>query len=357
LMNGSDEPTGVPMEEVVAGGKPKATVERKGVLRRFSIGRVAGALIGLVGVAIFLSLSDPVFLTWGNILNIFRAQSVVFILAIGATFVILTGGLDLSVASATGFSAMIMGFSIRAGVSWVPAILISCATGICLGFFNGFLIGKAKISFFVTTLGTLSIYASVILAATRGTTISLFQYPSFSPIGTLANSDVGPIPIILLIIVALYLLAWVVLHRTSFGRSVYATGSNPEAARLNGLNVNWILVAVYTIAGLMAGLGAVQQTGRLSAAVPIVDPNQMLAVIAAVLIGGMSLRGGEGGLLGTFLGVLFMGVIQNGLTLKGVSAFWQGTVTGSILIAAVGLAVLRDSELRSKIGRAFRRRQ
>jgi ribose transport system permease protein len=347
----------------MAGSDDGAKVERTssgegrlGFLRRVSIGRVAGALIGLIAVAIYLAATDDLFLTWGNVMNIFRAQSVIFILAIGMTFVILTGGLDLSVAAAAGFSGMILGLCFKAGMSPVPAIVICIISGIGLGMLNGFLVGLVRVSPFVVTLGTMSIYTSVILVVTHGSTVSLFNYPKFSAIQTLANRDVGPIPIILMVILALYAIAWFVLHRTSFGRAVYAVGSNKEAARLNGLNVPLTLFLVYTIAALIYSLGAIQQDGRLTAAVPIVDPNQMLAVIAAVLIGGMSMSGGEGGLLGTFVGVLFLGVIQNGLTLKGVSAFWQGTVTGLILIVAVGLAVSRETGALQRIRRALSRR-
>lgn len=335
---------GVPREAAAEVRSPSLGARLALALRRLSIGRVAGALIGLAGVAIYLALTDDLFLSWGNIMNLFRAQSVVFIIAIGMTFVILTGGLDLSVASTTGFAGMILGFAIQAGSGPIAAIALCALTGTFLGLLNGFLIGYARISFFVVTLGTLSIYASIILTTTGGSTISLFNYPEFAGIQRLANGDIGPFPIILVVILSLYLLAWFVLHRTAFGRAVYATGSNAEAARLNGLNVPLTLMLVYGVAGLMCGLGGVQQDGRLTAAVPIVDPNQMLVVIAAVLIGGMSLRGGEGGLLGTFVGVLFLGVIQNGLTLKGVSAFWQGTVTGLVLIIAAGLAVLRETD-------------
>lgn len=328
-------------------------------LKGVSLGRLAGVVIGLVVVCVILTISNPVFLTWGNILNLFRAQSVVFLLAIGMSFVVLCGMLDLSVASTTGFAAMVLGMTMKAGGGPVLAILASLGTGVLLGAINGFLVGFVKISWFVSTLATLSIYASAILVITKGSTISLFTYEEFKPIQYLAHRDIGPIPIILIIIVILYLVSWAVLQRTSFGRAVYAVGSNPEAARLNGINVPLILMLVYAIAGLLCGVGAIQQTGRLTAAVPITDPNQMLAVIAAVLIGGMNLKGGEGGLLGTFLGTLFLGVIQNGLTLQGISAFWQGTVTGSILILAAGMAVIRQSELRyilaKGLGAVFRK--
>ncbi len=325
-----------------------------GIFRSVSLGKLGGVVIGLVVVCLYMSFSNPLFLTWGNILNIFRAQSVVFILAIGMTFVILCGMLDLSVASATGAAAMVFGIVMKAGGGPALAVLIALATGIVLGFINGFLIGFVRISWFVTTLATLSIYASTILVVTRGSTISLFTLEKFKPIQYLANQNIGPIPIVLIVIGMLYIVSSVILHRTPFGRAVYAVGSNPEAARLNGINVPLTLMFVYMIAGLTCGIGAIQQVGRLTAAVPTTDPNQMLAVIAAVLIGGMSLRGGEGGLLGTFLGALFLGVIQNGLTLQGISAFWQGTVTGLILVFAAGLAVMRESEFRNKFGRALR---
>jgi ribose/xylose/arabinose/galactoside ABC-type transport system permease subunit len=327
-----------------AAGSGKETFRFPNPLKGLSLGRSGGVVIGLVIVCAYLTITNPLFLTWGNILNIFRAQSVIFILAIGMTFVILCGMLDLSVASTTGASAMALGLAVKAGLGPIPVTLIALAAGFLLGVINGFLVGMVRISWFVTTLATLSIYASTVLVVTNGSTISLFSEETFQPIQYLANRDIGPLPIILIIIIALYLLSWLVLHRTAFGRAVYAVGSNPEAARLNGINVPLTLMFVFAIAGVTCGIGAIQQTGRLTAAVPTMDPNLMLAVIAAVLIGGMSLKGGEGGLLGTFLGALFLGVIQNGLTLQGISAFWQGTVTGLILILAAGLAVLRQRD-------------
>lgn len=337
-----------------------ADVKRKRVAgstkiwQRASVGRLGGVVIGLTVVCFYMGLTNELFFTWGNILNIFRAQSVIFILAIGMTFVVLCGMLDLSVASATGVASMCLGMAIKAGLGPIPAILIALLAGLVLGLINGFLVGIVRISWFVTTLATLSIYASIILAVTNGSTISLFKYKNFEIIQYLANRDIGPVPIVLIAIIAMYLISWVVLQRTPFGRAVYAVGANPEAARLNGINVPLTLMAVFVIAGLTCGVGAIEQTGRLTAAVPTTDPNQMLAVIAAVLIGGMSLKGGEGGLLGTFLGALFLGVIQNSLTLEGISAFWQGTVTGSILILAAGLAVMRQSEFDYKLGRNLR---
>ena len=311
-------------------------------VRRASFGRYTGVVVGLVAVCVYLWLSEPAFMTWSNWENIIRGQSVVAILAIGMTVVVLTGGIDLSIASNAAFSSMVLGLLVRDGWEWWTAALAAIVVGAALGLINGLLIGIARIPFFVVTLGTLSVYQSWALLTTNGETISLFTYPRFLPLEDLINGSVGPLPNLLLIVGAFYALGMLALRFTHFGRSVFAVGSNPEAARLSGIKVNVTLVAVYTICGLAAGLGAVALTGRLTAAGPTVDPNLMLTVVAAVLIGGTAFTGGDGSLVGTIVGVLFLGVIQNGLSLSGVSTFWQGTVSGTILIAAVAIGVIRD---------------
>ena len=320
---------------------------------RLSLGRYTGVIVGLVAVCAYLWATEPVFMTWDNWQNIIRSQAVVALLAIGMTFVVLTGGIDLSVASITIASSMVLGVAIDHGWSWQPAALAAIGAGTIMGLLNGLTIGVIKIPFFVVTLGTLSIYQSFALLTTNGETISLFTFPTFVPLADLINGNVGPVPTLLLFAAVLYLAGIVVLRYTHFGRAVFAVGSNPEAARLTGINVTLILVSVYTISGLLAGFGAVVLTGRLTASGPQVDPNLMLTVIAAVLIGGTAFTGGDGSLVGTIVGVLFLGVIQNGLSLSGVSTFWQGTVSGLILILAVGIGVLRDHgwRLRSTRGR------
>jgi ribose transport system permease protein len=307
-----------------------------------SLGRYTGVLLGLVGFCIYLAVKEDVFLTWSNWENIFRSNAVVFILALGMTFVVITAGIDLSVASMTVLAGMVFGLALDNGAAWGLALMAALGIGLAMGLVNGFLIGVARISFFVVTLGTLSIYQSVALLSTKGDTLALYENASFSTTSTLVNGSVGPIPYILILYSALYLVAAYVLRYSRFGRSVYAIGSNPEAARLTGINVTAVLVAVYALCGVCAGLAGMVQTGRLGAAAPQVDPTQMLTVVAAVLIGGTAYTGGVGGLLGTALGVLFLGVVQNGLALTGVSAFWQGTVSGVILIVAIGLGVFRD---------------
>lgn len=311
------------------------------IIRRASVARYAGVVVGLVAVCVYLSLTEPAFMTWSNWENILRGQAVVAILAIGMTIVVLTGGIDLSIASNAAASAMVLGLVVQGGATWWVAALAAVGVGTALGLLNGLLIGIAQIPFFVVTLGTLSIFQSWALLTTSGETISLFPYASFEPLATLVNGSVGPLASLPVIVAAFYAIGIIVLRYTRFGRSVFAVGSNPQAARLTGINVKLTLVSVYTLCGLTAGIGAVALTGRLTAAGPNVDPNLMLTVVAAVLIGGTAFTGGDGSLVGTIIGVLFLGVIQNGLSLSGVSTFWQGTVSGTILIAAVAIGVIR----------------
>jgi ribose transport system permease protein len=321
---------------------PVAGSSLGGLVRRFALGRYTGVLIGLVAICVYLSLTQEVFLTWSNFQNIFRANAVVLILAIGMTFVVITAGIDLSVASMTVAAGMVFGLCLQEGWPWIVVAAITIAMGLGMGLVNGILIGVARISFFVVTLGTLSIYSSIALLTTFGETISLYDKDAFATSSSLANENVFGIPRVLVLCAVLYAVGAFVLRYTRFGRSVYAVGSNPDAARLAGVKLVTVLVAVYAISGLTAGLAALIQTGRLGAAAPQVDPTLMLTVVAAVLIGGTAYTGGEGGLLGTLIGVLFLGVVQNGLSLSSVSSFWQGTVSGLILIVAVGLGVLRE---------------
>ncbi|MGV3551763.1 ABC transporter permease [Rhizobium sp.] len=331
--------TATPLEKQPAAGR---YTPGPSFLARIFQNRYAGALISLVIVGIFLTLTQPVFLTWPNLMNIIKSNSVVFVLALGATYVVISGGVDLSVASATAATAMIFGLTLLTGVSTPIAIIVALAFGALLGAINGFAISYLKISFFVVTLGTLSMFQSFSLIINDGTSVSVFAAPGFKPLNTFVNGNIGPFPIILIFDLALLLLAGGILRYTAFGRALYAIGANQEAARLNGINVKRVILIVFVIAGLMAGLGSIVQVGRLTSASADIDPTLLMTVLAAVLIGGTAFTGGEGGVFGTMIGVLFLGVIQNGLTLSGVSSFWQGMVSGGILILAVWLGGLRQ---------------
>jgi ribose transport system permease protein len=310
--------------------------------------RYAGVVVALVLVCVYLSLTQDVFLTGDNLSNIAKSNTVVLVLAVGATFVVVSAGIDLSTASAAAAAGMILGLTMDAGWSIALALAATVLFGGLLGLVNGLLITRLKISFLVVTLGTLSIYQSLALVVNHGETITVFGKPGFSVLSGFVNDDIGPFPVLLAFDLALVLVAGGVLRYTGFGRALFAVGSNPETARLNGIDVGRILLVTYGIAGLTAGLAAIVQVGRLTGASPEADPTLLLTVVAAVLIGGTAYTGGEGGVLGTLIGVVFLGVVQNGLTLSDVSSFWHGTVSGLILIAAVGLGVRRGGVWRGR---------
>lgn len=347
----SDSQTTLAATETPAASKPAprggpskgapASRQWLSLLRRASLGRYTGVLVALVIVCVYLAATQPAFLTWGNVKNIIGSNTVIFALAMGATFVVITGGIDLSTASLMTATSMIFAITILGGVNIVLALLVALAFGAAAGYVNGILISKAKISFLAVTLGALSIWESFALVVYNGETVAVFGSTNFTPVRDFVNNGVGPIPLLLIFDLALLLVAGGVLRYTRFGRALFAIGSNSEAARLSGINVDRVLIGVYTIAGLSAGFACIVSVGRLTAGSPTVEPTLLLTVLAAVLIGGTSFTGGIGGVLGTAIGVLFLGVVQNGLVLSNVSSYWQGIVSGAILIAAVGLGVIR----------------
>jgi ribose transport system permease protein len=327
---------------VKAPTEPATKRSSLGALEALSLGRYAGVIVALIVVAALLTVTQSSFLTWSNMENIIGANSVILVLALGATFVVITAGIDLSTASLMTAASMMLAIAFKSGWGLVPAVLLALAFGAAAGFMNGFLIAKGKISFLAVTLGALSIWQSFALVVQEGQTVSVFSSKSFGPVHDLVTNSIGPIPLLLVFDIALLLIFGGVLRYTTFGRSLFAIGSNDEAARLSGINVGRVLICVYTIAGLAAGLACLVSVGRLTAGSPTPDPNLLLTVLAAVLIGGTSFTGGIGGVFGTAIGVIFLGVVENGLTLSNVSSFWQGIVSGSILIIAVGLGVLRE---------------
>ncbi|WP_428929388.1 ABC transporter permease [Marinibacterium sp. SX1] len=329
------------MSSSTAPSAPVSNGATASLAARLLQGRYAGALISLLLISVFLYLYQPVFLTWPNLMNIVKSNSVAFILAMGATLVVISGSMDLSFGSATTAAAMVFGLLLMAGVPLPLAMIGALLAGGLLGAINGYLVSYAGISFFVVTLGTLSVFQSFALIVNDGGSISVFSHPGFKALNGFVNGNVGPVPIILIFDLVLFLALGFVLRFTAFGRALYSIGSNPEAARLNGINVRRVLFMVFVISGLTAGLASVVQVGRLTVASPEVDMNLLLTVLAAVLIGGTAMTGGEGGVLGTLIGVLFLGVVQNGLTLTGVSSFWQGALSGGILIFSVWLGGVR----------------
>lgn len=314
-------------------------------------GPVSGVLIALALLVVYLSVTQPDFLTWRNFINIVSSNSTMLLMAVGATFVIVGGGIDLSAAGVVTTVGMIFALLLGGGMNVILALVITIAAALGIGAINVFLITRVKISFLVVTLGAGTVWTSVALVLNGGNSASAYPSPGFNAINDFANGGIGSIPYLLIFDIFVVAAAYFVLRHTTYGRALFAVGSNPEAARLNGIKPARVEGIVYLIAAVSSALAAVVLVGRLTAAPSSPDPNLLLNVIAGVLIGGTNV--GVGGIGGTVAGVAFLGVVENGLDLTGVSANWQGVISGSILIVAVGLGGLRRRRRRIKLASAI----
>lgn len=296
-----------------------------------------GALVGLIVLCVALFIATPHFLTPNNIINVGIQAATVAILAFGMTFVIITAGIDLSVGSVAALGAMVSAslFS-NAGLPGWLTLIIGLIIGLLAGAICGMATAFGKIPSFIATLAMMSI--------ARGATLVISQG---SPIGTpdsvnWLGSRVGGFPIPIVMMAVAGLVCWFILERTVLGRSMYAIGGNLEAARLSGLPVAKIQIAVFALSGLFAALAGLVMAGRLSSAQPQAGVGYVLDAIAAVVIGGASLAGGSGKATGTLVGALLLAVIRNGLNLLNVSSFWQQIVIGFVIAIAVGFDVIRN---------------
>ncbi|MEQ8719568.1 MAG: ABC transporter permease [Acidimicrobiales bacterium] len=320
-----------------------ATVSATG--GRPSAGRSLGAVFshpkaGLLSVwgllILYSALTQDRFLTEANITNILRSNASLFLLAVGATYALISGGVDLSVGSILALS----GVALSQFIGTMPvgvAILLTLGLATLMGAANGVLIGPLGLSPFVVTLGALAAYRGFALIWVDGRTTTVTD----DFLVDLGDGKWGSVPVPAVIMVIGLIVCAYLLRFTYFGRDVYAVGGNEQAATLAGIRVGPVRVGVYAISGLFAGVAAVLLVGRLASASPTVAQGWELTAIAAILLGGTTLVGGVGGVGGTAIGVLFLATIDNSLTLAGVSSFWQNVVTGGVLIAALGFDRLR----------------
>ncbi|MEO8973780.1 MAG: ABC transporter permease [Ktedonobacteraceae bacterium] len=292
----------------------------------------AAAAGALVVVFIILSFISPVFLTLNNLTNIIEQTTVTAIIAIGMTFVIITAGIDLSVGSTAAISGVIgVSLIVNQGVSWPLAIVVGVLVGGAVGLGNGLLITVANLNPFIATLGMMSVIRGLVYISTNGQVV--FGVPD--AFGVLGSGNIAgiPVPLILLIIVAA--LAYLLLSRTRLGRYTYAIGSNREAAQLSGIPVRNYLIAVYVILGLLAGFGGMIASSRVYSGQPNFGIGLELDVIAAAVIGGASLFGGQGTILGTLIGAFLIALIRNGSVLLDINTFYQQVIIGAVIWLAV----------------------
>lgn len=292
-----------------------------------------GSLLGLIIMIIVVSVLNPSFLEPLNILNLLRQVSINALIAFGMTFVILTGGIDLSVGSILALSSAFIANMMLSGMDPLLAIIIGMALGGVMGMVNGIMITKGKMAPFIATLATMTIFRGFTLVYTDGNPITgLGDSLLFQLFGRGYLFGI-PVPAITMLII--FLILWIVLHKTTFGRKTYAIGGNEKAAMISGIKVPRVKIIIYSLTGMLSALAGAILTSRLNSAQPTAGTSYELDAIAAVVLGGTSLSGGRGRIAGTLIGVLIIGVLNNGLNLLGVNSFYQMVVKGVVIAIAV----------------------
>jgi ribose transport system permease protein len=302
-----------------------------------SLIQLAGMLPVLILICVLFAVLTPNFLTENNIINVVRQASINIVLAAGMTFVILTGGIDLAVGSVLGLTAVIaVVVSLVPGLTWaaVPAALLG---GLVIGVLTGMIVAYLGLPPFIVTLGTYTAIRGAAYLVAGGTTVINSQI-NFAWIG---NGYLGPVPWLVIIALLTIAVSAFILQRTVLGVHVYAVGGNPQAARLTGIPVSFVLIFVYGVSGLLSGLGGAMSASRLYSAQGQLGIGYELDAIAAVILGGTSFSGGIGNVFGTLVGALIIAVLNNGLTLLNVSFYWQLVIKGAVIVLAVTLDKLR----------------
>ncbi len=298
------------------------------------LGEYGIAVVLLIEILLFALLS-PYFFTADNILNISLQTSIIAIIAVGMTFVILTAGIDLSVGALVAFTGVIVSSILLMNVSFPVALLLATSAGLLIGATSGAIAGvfitKLKITPFIVTLALMTIWRGAAFMYTDGRPVwGLPEQFSF-----LGSGRVAGIPVPTIIMIVIYVIAYIILNRTRFGRYVYAVGGNAEAARLSGVHTDRIILGVYVICGVLASLSGVLLSSRMNSGQPNAGLMYELDVIAAVVVGGTSLFGGRGSVIGTFIGAMLIGVLRNGLNLLNVSSYVQMILLGVVILSAV----------------------
>jgi ribose transport system permease protein len=318
------------MKQVEVSQKPAERTWVRGLLRNQGLSMLA--ILGLMWIA--LALLSPYFFTVDNLFEITLQTAVIAIIAAGETFVIFSGGIDLSVGSVFACSGVVGGLVYSATKNLAFALLTTLAVGALLGGTNGLLITRVRVPPFIATLGMMGIARGFALIFSKG--VPIYDLPdAYKFIGQGKLFDVVPVPTIVVVVV--FTIGFIIANYSTFGRFIYAIGSNTEATRLSGINVPGVLLGVYTIGGLLSGLASTIEAGRLATVQPAGGNGYELLAIGAVLIGGASTFGGEGSIVATLIGALLVTTIRNGLNILGVNAFWQYVVNGVVIIGAVAL--------------------
>lgn len=294
---------------------------------------ILGPIIALIVLMIFVTILNPSFIRPSNLINLLRQVSVNALIAFGMSFVILTGGIDLSVGSVLALTSAIFAGLLGMGVPPMLGVVIALAVGSLLGAINGILITKGKMAPFIATLATMTIFRGLTLVYTGGNPITNFGDAfSYKFIGRGYVLGI-PWPVILMII--FFAIAFVILNKTPFGRKTYAIGGNEKASFISGIKTDSVKIKIYAISGFLAAMAGLILTSRLNSAQPTAGTAYEMDAIAAVVLGGISMSGGKGSIAGTLVGALILGTLNNGLNMLGVSSFYQQIVKGIVILIAV----------------------
>ncbi len=293
------------------------------------------SVIGLIVFSIVISFLSDRFLTSSNAFNVLRQASINAILAVGMTFVILTGGIDLSVGSIFAFSGAMTAYLVGTGYNFIIAIIIGLLFGALIGLINGFFISKGKLQPFIVTLAMMTIFRGATLVFTNGKPISAGSGQNADLFSKIGNGYIFGIPNPIIIMIIVIAIGYFILTKTTIGRYVYAIGGNEEATKLSGVNVTRVKLFVYGMSGLLSALAGIIITARLASAQPTAGTGYELDAIAAVVLGGTSLAGGVGSVLGTIVGVLIIGILNNALNLLNVTSYYQLLAKGLVILIAV----------------------
>ena len=295
----------------------------------------------LLVLFIGLSFASEHFLTGTNLSSVVRQTAVINIMALGMTMIIICGGIDLSVGSILAMGGLLGAMAMEKGWPILAGVAVGVVTGMLCGFVNGFLTTKLKINPFIVTLGTLGIVRGLALIISNG--LPVHQLPK--DFAYLGEGTVLRVPFVLFVLVGCALLVHFILEHTKLGRYAFAIGSNPEAALYAGVNIGLVTVTIYTLGGMLTGLAGMIEASRLMTGQPTAGQGYELQAIAAVVIGGGSLRGGEGTVIGTLVGAFIMGLLANGSDLLGISPYLQQAIIGAVIILAVAIDELRKRRL------------
>ncbi len=293
----------------------------------------SGSLIGLVVLFVVIACLNSSFIDPGNLKNLLRQVSINALISFGMTFVILTGGIDLSVGSILALSSALMGSFIVGGLDPILAIVVACLIGAALGAVNGLVITYGKVAPFIATLATMTIFRGLTLVYTNGNPISgLTENEAFLNFGQGYFLEL-PVPAVMMLI--MFGILYFILHKTPLGRKTYAVGGNEKVSFIAGIKINRIKIFAYTVTGMLCGMAGAILTSRLNSAQPTAGTGYELDAIAAVVLGGTSLSGGKGRIVGTLVGALIIGTLNNGLNILNVSSFYQQVVKGIVILLAV----------------------